>query len=562
MRWWSRATNVGRRNDARMRDPLWHKDAVIYQLHVRTFCDSNGDGIGDFQGLTSRLDYLTRLGVTCVWLLPFYESPLRDDGYDISHYERVHPAYGTMEDVDRFIAAAHARGLRVITELVINHTSDQHPWFQAARSAPAGSPKRDFYVWSDTPDKYQDVRVIFSDVETSNWAWDPVARAFYWHRFFSHQPDLNFDNPHVRQAVIKVMRFWLDKGVDGLRLDAVAHLFERDGTPCENLPETHAFLKDIRADLDRRYSDRVLLAEANCWPDDVRPYFGDDDECHMAFHFPLMPRLFLALKRGEAAPIVDIVRRTQDLPDHCQWALFLRNHDELTLSTVTQDERDFLLSAYAADPLMRLNRGIRRRLAPLLDNHRPRIEAAFALILSLPGSPVLYYGDEIGMGDVTQLGDRDGIRTPMQWSGGVNGGFADPAVSRLVLPLITDPAYGYQLVNVASEEANPDSLLVRLRRMIAARQRYRAFGRGSIEFLDGGNPAVLAFLRRWEHEVILVVLNLASTPQSVQLPLPADARHRTATEIRGRTEFPATGDGPYPVMLGPCGYYWLDLSAT
>jgi maltose alpha-D-glucosyltransferase / alpha-amylase len=541
-------------------DPLWYKDAVIYQVHVRTFCDSDGDGIGDFAGLIGKLDYLQRLGVTCLWLLPFYESPLRDDGYDIAHYERVHPAYGTLVDVEQFIDETHRRGLRVITELVINHTSDQHPWFQAARHAPPGSAKRDFYVWSETPDRYRDARVIFSDVETSNWTWDPVARAFFWHRFFRHQPDLNFDNPHVRQAVLKVMRFWLDKGVDGLRLDAVAHLFEREGTSCENLPETHAFLKEIRADMDQRYSGRVLLAEANCWPDDVRPYFGDDDECQMAFHFPLMPRLFLALKRGDASPIVDIVTRTQNLPEQCQWALFLRNHDELTLSTVTEDERDFLLSAYAADPAMRLNRGIRRRLAPLLDNHRPRIEAALALLLSLPGTPVLYYGDEIGMGESLQLGDRDGIRTPMQWTGGAHAGFSSPAVTRLALPLIEDPAYSFKIVNVEAEEANPDSLLVRLRRLVAARQRYNVFGRGSIEFIGHDNPSVLVFIRRYQAEVMLVVVNLANTPQATTLVLPDDVHGSATREIRAGSPFPAITATPYAIALGPCGFYWLELA--
>ena len=395
-------------------DPLWYKDAIIYALHVKTFFDASGDGIGDFRGLTEKLDYIESLGVTCVWLLPFYVSPLRDDGYDIAHHERVDPRYGTLDDFVRFLDAAHHRGLRIITDLVINHTSDAHPWFQAARRSPPGSSKRDFYVWSDTDQRYPDARVIFHEVESSNWTWDPVAGAYYWHRFFRHQPDLNFDNPRVRRAVLKVMRFWLDLGVDGLRLDAVAHLYEREGTTCDNLPETHQFLKYIREVLDRHYPDRVLIAEANQWPADTRPYFGDGDECHMAFHFPLMPRLFMALKRQDAFPIVDIVRQTQDLPETCQWAVFLRNHDELTLSAVTDEERDFLLDAYARDSRMRLNHGIRRRLAPLLDNDRERIELANALLLSLPGTPVIYYGDEIGMGDNIQLGDRDGVRTPMQ----------------------------------------------------------------------------------------------------------------------------------------------------
>jgi maltose alpha-D-glucosyltransferase / alpha-amylase len=497
--------------------------------------------------------------VNCVWLLPFYTSPLRDDGYDIADYEQVHPSYGTLGDVTRFIDEAHARGLRVITELVINHTSDQHPWFQAARRAPAGSPERDFYVWSDTTERYRDARVIFRDVETSNWAWDDVAGAYYWHRFFSHQPDLNFESPHVRAAVIGVMHFWLDRGVDGLRLDAVPHLFERDGTSCENLPETHAFLKELRAEIDQAYTDRVLLAEANQWPDDVRPYFGDGDECHMAFHFPLMPRLFLALRREDAAPVTDIVRRTQDIPETCQWAVFLRSHDELTLSTVTEDERDFLFAAYAADSRMRLNRGIRRRLAPLLENHRPRIEAAYALLLSLPGSPVLYYGDEIGMGDSIELGDRDGIRTPMQWDGGANAGFAPASATRLVTPVIDDPFYSYKSVNVDAEEANPDSLLRRLRRLIAARQRHRAFGRGTVEFLLTGNTRVLAFLREYAGDTVLVVANLAASPQAASIAMPARLAGAAVTELGNESGFARVGTAPYQVTLGPCGYYWLGV---
>jgi maltose alpha-D-glucosyltransferase / alpha-amylase len=540
-------------------DPLWYKDAVIYQLHVRTFCDSNGDGIGDFPGLISKLDYLQRLGVNCVWLLPFYSSPLRDDGYDIADYEQVHPSYGTLGDVTRFIDDAHERGLRVVTELVINHTSDQHPWFQAARRAAAGSPERDFYVWSDTTERYREARVIFRDVETSNWAWDDVAGAYYWHRFFRHQPDLNFDSPDVRAAVIGVMRFWLDRGVDGLRLDAVPHLFERDGTSCENLPETHAFLKELRAEIDRSYTGRVLLAEANQWPDDVRPYFGEGDECHMAFHFPLMPRLFLALRREDAAPVADIVQRTQGIPETCQWAVFLRSHDELTLSTVAEDERDFLFAAYAADTRMRLNRGIRRRLAPLLENHRPRIEAAYALLLSLPGSPVLYYGDEIGMGDSIELGDRDGIRTPMQWDGSANAGFAPPTATRLITPVIDDPFYGYRSVNVEAEEANPDSLLRRLRRLIAARRRHRAFGRGSIEFLLTGNTRVLAFLREHDGDVVLVVANLASSPQASSIMVPPRLAGAAVTELGSEIGFARVGTTPYAVTLGPCGYYWLGI---
>src|SRR5688572_6083132 len=438
-------------------DPLWYKDAVIYELHVKTFCDGNGDGIGDFGGLTLKLDYLQRLGVTCLWLLPFYESPLRDDGYDVAHYEYVHPDYGTRDDFVRFLDAAHARGLKVITELVINHTSDAHPWFKAARRAPKGSPKRDFYVWSDSDQRYRGVRIIFGDVETSNWTWDPVAGAYYWHRFFHHQPDLNFDNPHVRRAVVKVMQFWFDLGVDGLRLDAISHLYEREGTSCDHLPETHEFLKEIRAEMDRRYQGRVLLAEANDAPAAVRAYFGEGDECTMAFHFPLMPRLFMAFAREDAAPMVDVIRETPPLPDNCQWAVFLRNHDELSLSALSRDERRALLAAYAPEPRMRLNHGIRRRLTPLLGNDVVRLLLAHALLLSLPGSPILYYGDEIGMGDNVHLADRNGVRTPMQWTAGLNAGFSTAPAADLVLPVVDDPTYGAAVVNVASQEQAPDS---------------------------------------------------------------------------------------------------------
>lgn len=544
---------------ARGQDPLWYKDAIIYEVHVKTFYDSNGDGIGDFAGLTRKLDYLERLGVTCLWLLPFYTSPLRDDGYDIAHYERVDPRYGTMADFEVFLDAAHARGMHVITELVINHTSDEHPWFQAARRAPAGSPKRNFYVWSDTAERYRGARVIFGEVESSNWTWDPVARAFYWHRFFRHQPDLNFDNPDVRRAVLKVMRFWLDKGVDGLRLDAVAHLFEREGTSCENLPETHRFLKQIRADMDQRYAHRVLLAEANHWPADVRPYFGDGEECHMAFHFPLMPRLFMALKQESASPIVDIIQQTQGLPEPCQWAVFLRNHDELTLSAVTDDERDFLFSAYAADPRMRLNHGIRRRLAPLLDHDRGRLELAYALLLSLPGTPVIYYGDEIGMGDDIQLGDRDGVRTPMQWSDDAHGGFTG-AHAHPVTPVIDDPRCGYRVLNVASQERSPDSLLGKVTALIRARHGHRAFGRGSIEFLPCDNPRVLVFLRRYEDETILVAANLAHSVQPVTVEVPLSAAGQSPVEILDRAVFPAIGR-PFTLTLGSHACYWLELVA-
>jgi maltose alpha-D-glucosyltransferase/alpha-amylase len=475
----------------------WYQDAIIYELHVKTFQDGNGDGIGDFTGLISRLDYLERLGVTCVWLLPFYESPLLDDGYDIAHYERVHPQYGTLQDVRRFIDAAHDRGIRVITELVINHTSDRHPWFQAARHAPAGSDKRDFYVWSDTDQRYAGARIIFGDVERSNWTWDPVAGAYYWHRFFHHQPDLNFDNPHVRTAVLKVMRFWLAMGVDGLRLDAIAHLFEREGTSCDNLPETHAFLKDIRADLDARYPDRMLLAEANPGSDELTKYFGNGDQCHMAFHFPLMPRLFLALLREDPSPIVDVIRQTPSLPDGCQWALFLRNHDEVALSSVSEAEQQMLLEAYAPVPRMRLNGGIRRRLAPMLHRDERAIELAHALLFSLPGSPVVYYGDEIGMADNIDLPDRDGVRTPMEWDA------------------------------VEAQERSDASLLARIRQLIHLRRQLGVFGRGDIAFVPTGNSRVLAFLRQLDGREVLVAANLARSEQRCAIELPSGRRDLT-----------------------------------
>ncbi|HEV3057553.1 MAG TPA: maltose alpha-D-glucosyltransferase [Vicinamibacterales bacterium] len=543
------------------RDALWYKDAIIYELHVKTYADANGDGVGDFDGLIGKLGYLQRLGVTCLWLLPFYESPRRDDGYDVAHYERVHADYGTLESFARFVEAAHDHQLQVITELVINHTSGQHPWFKAARLAPPGSSKRNFYVWSDTDQRYRDARVIFRDAESSNWEWDPLAGAFYWHRFFRHQPDLNYDNPRVRRAVLKVMRFWLDRGVDGLRLDAVSHLYEREGTRCENLPETHAFLKEMRADMDRRYAGRVLLAEANQWPPDEQPYFGNDDECQMAFHFPLMPRVFLALEREEALPIVDIITRTPAPPPGCQWALFLRNHDELTLSAVTDEERDVLVEAYAPDPRMRLNSGIRRRLAPLLNNDRRRIELAHALLFSLPGTPVLYYGDEIGMGDNLQLSDRDGLRTPMQWSDDLNGGFSGARGRRLVLPPIDDAVYGYQAVNVARQARDPDSLLASISRLIAVRRRHPAFGRGSIEFLPCNNPHVLTFVRRLEGDTIVVVANLAASIQFVAIDLPAASAGAAVVELIDDTPVPPVGSSPYGVTLGPHACYWLALSA-
>ena len=536
----------------------WYKDAVIYQLHVRTFADSNADGIGDFPGLTSRLDYLAGLGVSCLWLLPFYPSPLRDDGYDIAHYQSVHPSYGTLKDFRTFLRAAHERGLKVVTELVINHTSDQHPWFQAARRAPAGSRKRDYYVWSATSRRYEGTRIIFSDSETSNWAWDATAGAYYWHRFFHHQPDLNFDNTHVRLAVLKVMRFWLDMGVDGMRLDAVPYLIERDGTNCENLPETHALLRELRRDLDARYPDRVFLAEANGWPGDVRAYFGDGDECHMAFNFPLMPRIYLALQQEDAHPVMDIIRQTPDIPDNCQWALFLRNHDELTLESVTAEERDSMYRAYAADPQMRVNLGIRRRLAPLMQNNRERIQLVNSLLFSLPGTPIVYYGDEIGMGDNIYLGDRNGVRTPMQWTSDRNAGFsaADPA--RLFAPVIMDPVYGYQAVNVEAQDRSPSSLLQWMTRLIATRRAHRAFGRGTLQFVSTANRKVLAYARQLDGEVLLCVANLSRHPQAAELDLRMFDR-RVPVELMGETAFPRIDGRPWVVTLGPYGFYWFVL---
>ena len=539
-------------------EPLWYKDAVIYQAHVRAFFDSTNDGVGDFTGLSQKLEYLQGLGINALWLLPFYPSPLRDDGYDIADYENIHPSYGTLDDFDRLVAEAHRRGIRIITELVINHTSDQHPWFQAARRAPAGSPERDFYVWSDTNRKYEGVRIIFTDTETSNWSWDDLAKAYYWHRFFHHQPDLNFDNPRVLAAVVRVMQFWLDRGVDGLRLDAVPYLIEREGTICENLPETHEVLKKIRRALDIRYKGRMLLAEANQWPADVRPYYGDGDECHMAFHFPLMPRMFMAVRQEDRHPIVEILRQTPDIPDNCQWAMFLRNHDELTLEMVTDEERDYMYQSYAADPQMRINVGIRRRLAPLLENSRRRIELLNGLLFSMPGTPVLYYGDEIGMGDNIYLGDRNGVRTPMQWTGDRNGGFsrADPA--QLYAPPIMDPVYGYQAINVEAQERAPFSLLNWMKRMIGLRKQFTVFGRGSLEFLPATNRKVLAFVRALGDEVVMCVANLARTVQPVELDL-SRFKGMTPVEMLGLTEFPRIGDLPYFLTLPGYSFYWFRL---
>jgi len=538
-------------------DPLWYKDAVFYELHVKAYCDTDADGSGDFRGLVTKLDYLKSLGVTCLWILPMYPSPFRDDGYDISDYCSVHPKYGTLDDFREFLDAAHAHGLRVITELVLNHTSDQHPWFQEARSS-TENPKRDWYVWSDTDDRYRGVRIIFLDTEMSNWAWDPVSKAYYWHRFFSHQPDLNYDNPEVLEEVWKVMKFWLDFGVDGFRVDAVPYLIEREGTSCENLPETHAILKTLRARLDREYPGRMLLAEANMWPEDVRPYFGDGDEFHMAFHFPIMPRMFMALRLEDRKPLVEILERTPAIPDDCQWGLFLRNHDELTLEMVTDAERDYMVESYASDPVARINLGIRRRLAPLLDGDRRRIELMNGILLSLPGSPVLYYGDEIGMGDNIFLGDRNGVRTPMQWSGGWNGGFSTADPERLYHPLISNPIYGYQAVNVESQRRNEHSLLNWMRRLMQVRSSTNVFGRGEIRFLLPANHRVLAYIRSLGDEHILVVNNLSSAAQAVELDL-RDLADAIPIEMFGGSLFPRIGELPYMLTLAPYSFYWFRL---
>jgi maltose alpha-D-glucosyltransferase / alpha-amylase len=539
-------------------DPLWYKDAIIYELHVKAYADSDGDGIGDFRGLTQKLDYLQDLGVTAIWLLPFCQSPLKDDGYDTSSYTEMHPAYGSMRDFKIFLREAHQRGLRVITELVLNHTSDQHPWFQRARRAKPGSQARNFYVWNDTPDRYRDARIIFQDFESSNWAWDPVAKAYYWHRFYSHQPDLNYDSPQVQKAMRRVIDYWFDLGVDGLRLDAVPYLYEREGTNCENLPETYAFLKQLRAHVDSRFKNRMLLAEANQWPEDAVAYFGAGDECHMAFHFPLMPRLFMALHMEDRFPILDILDQTPPIPENSQWALFLRNHDELTLEMVTDEERDYMYRVYARNPQMRINLGIRRRLAPLLGNHRRRIELMSALLFSMPGTPILYYGDEIGMGDNIYLGDRNGVRTPMQWSADRNAGFSHANPQRLFLPIINDPEYHYETMNVEAQQNNPYSLLWWMKRLIAIRKRYKAFGRGTIEFLQPANRKVLIFLRRYEEERIMVVANLSRFVQYLELEMPA-FKEMVPVEIFGRTEFPAIGELPYFLTLGPHSFYWFSL---
>jgi maltose alpha-D-glucosyltransferase/alpha-amylase len=538
-------------------DALWYKDAVIYQVHVRAFHDGNGDGIGDFRGLEQKLSYLQELGVNVIWLMPFFPSPLRDDGYDIADYVSVHPNYGTLEDFKGFLDAAHKRGIRVIIELVLNHTSDQHPWFQESRKS-LDNPRRDWYVWSDTDARYRGVRIIFVDTENSNWAWDPISKQYYWHRFFSHQPDLNFDNPAVREEMWNVMKFWLEIGIDGFRLDAVPYLVEREGTSCENLPETHFVIKELRAKLDLHFPGKVLLAEANQWPADLRPYFGEGDEFHMAFHFPLMPRMFMGLKLEDRKPITEILQQTPQIPDACQWGLFLRNHDELTLEMVTDLERDYMYDEYARDRSMRINVGIRRRLAPLLDNDRRRIELMNGLLMSLPGTPIIYYGDEIGMGDNVHLGDRNGVRTPMQWNGGWNAGFSEADPESLYAALILNPLYGYQAVNVQSQKRSPHSLLSWTRRLIEVRKSTPVFGRGSIEFLYPENHRILAYIRQLGSEIVLAVNNLSKSAQAVELDL---SRYQgfIPIEMFGRNLFPRVGTLPYLLTMGPYQFFWFRL---
>ncbi|MBI2941033.1 MAG: maltose alpha-D-glucosyltransferase [Chloroflexi bacterium] len=542
---------------SRPEDRLWYKDAVIYEVPVRSFYDANADGIGDFRGLQEKLDYVKDLGVDCIWLLPFYQSPLKDDGYDISDFYRVHPDYGTVEDFRAFVNAAHGVGIRVLADLVLNHTSDQHAWFQEARRLP-DSPRRGYYVWSDDPERYREARIIFVDTENSNWAWDPVARQHYWHRFFSHQPDLNYDNPAVRQAILDVVSFWMDMGLDGFRCDAVPYLYEREGTNCENLPETHTFLRELRRTVDERHPHGVLLAEANQWPADVCAYFGDGDEFHMAFHFPLMPRLFMALRREERHPIVDILTQIPRVPDDCQWGMFLRNHDELTLEMCTDRERDYMYAEYARDSRMRCNIGIRRRLAPLLENGRRQIELLNSLLLSFPGSPIIYYGDEIGMGDNIYLGDRNGVRTPMQWSGDRNAGFSRADTARLYSPVSADPVYGYTAINVEAQQRMPTSLLRWVKRLIAVRRKYRAFGRGAFEFLPSSNERALSYVRQYDGQTILCVANLSRFCQPVELDLRRYAG-MVPVELIGEVRFPPIGELPYFLSLGPHGFYWFRL---
>jgi len=538
-------------------DPLWFKHAVFYEIHTRAFFDGNDDGSGDLRGVTEKLDYLQWLGVDCIWLLPLYPSPLRDGGYDIADFTNVHEDYGTVEDFRQLIEAAHQRGIRVIADLVMNHTSSDHPWFQASRADRDG-PQGDWYVWSDTDEPWQEARVIFLDTEPSNWTWDPVRGQYYWHRFFSHQPDLNYDNPEVQRAMLDVLRFWLDLGIDGFRMDAIPYLYERDGTNGENLPESHEYLRRVRAEVDANYPDKVLLAEANQWPEDVVEYFGDGDECHMCFHFPVMPRMFMALRREDAAPIYEILERTPPIPENCQWGLFLRNHDELTLEMVTDDERDYMYTEYAKDPRMKLNLGIRRRLAPLMDSGRDEIQLLHAIMFSLPGSPVLYYGDEIGMGDNIFLGDRDGVRTPMHWTGDRNGGFSRADFAQLYLPPLMDPVYGYQAVNVEAQLRTPTSLLRWIRRFIALRKQHPVFGLGTYEPLETSNPRIFAHVRRYEDDIVLCVHNVARSAQAVELDL-ARFRGMVPEEMFGRTAFPPVGDLPYLLTLGPRDFFWFQL---
>jgi maltose alpha-D-glucosyltransferase/alpha-amylase len=539
------------------RDNLWYKDAVIYQLHVRTFCDSNADGIGDFAGLTQRLDYLQELGITAIWLLPFYPSPLRDDGYDIADYTSVHESYGSLEDFKTFLTAAHSRGIRIIIEMVLNHTSDQHPWFKEARSS-RENPKRDWYVWSETDTRYQGVPIVFVDTETSNWAWDPISKSYYWHRFFSHQPDLNFDNPAVFEAVWDVMKFWLNLGVDGFRLDAVAYLVEREGTLCESLPETHGIIRELRKRLDLAYLGTMLLAEANQWPADVRAYFGDGDEFHAAFHFPLMPRMFMAVKLEDRKPIIEILEQTPEIPDSCQWFIFLRNHDELTLEMVTDIERDYMYDEYAMDKTMRINRGIRRRLAPMMNNDRRRIELLNGLLMSMPGTPIVYYGDEIGMGDNIYLGDRNGVRTPMQWNSALNAGFSLADPERLYAPVISNAVYGYQAVNADSQKRSEHSLLRWMQSLLQVRNAFQVFSRGTIQFLNPSNHRVLAYMRQFGEETVLVVNNLSSSAQAVELDVQRYKGY-IPIEMFGRNLFPRFGNLPYLLTLGPYQFYWFQL---
>jgi maltose alpha-D-glucosyltransferase/alpha-amylase len=539
------------------KDNLWYKDAVIYQLHVRTFCDSNADGIGDFAGLTQRLDYLRELGITAIWLLPFYPSPLRDDGYDIADYTSVHASYGSLEDFKTFLTAARSKGIRVIIELVLNHTSDQHPWFKEARSS-RENPKRDWYVWSETDTRYQGVPIVFVDTEASNWAWDPTSKSYYWHRFFSHQPDLNFDNPAVFEAIWDVMKFWLNLGVDGFRLDAVAYLVEREGTLCENLPETHAIIRELRKRMNLEYPGTMLLAEANQWPADVRAYFGDGDEFHAAFHFPLMPRMFMAVKLEDRKPIIEILEQTPEIPDSCQWFIFLRNHDELTLEMVTDVERDYMYDEYAMDKTMRINRGIRRRLAPMMDNDRRRIELLNGLLMSISGTPIVYYGDEIGMGDNIYLGDRNGVRTPMQWNSTLNAGFSLADPERLYAPVISNAVYGYQAVNVDSQKRSEHSLLRWMKSLLQVRNAFQVFSRGTIRFLNPSNHRVLAYMRQFGEETVLVVNNLSSSAQAVELDVQRYKGY-IPIEMFGRNLFPRFGSLPYLLTLGPYQFYWFQL---